>query len=69
MNRVKSAMARAWFMLWVRPYRQGFEDGMKSARRMPPNYLIMSRELLEDYKQAARKEERELMFRERIAKK
>jgi hypothetical protein len=56
-------------MLWVRPYRQGFEDGMRSARRVPANYLIMSRELLEDYKRAARKEERELIFRERTAKK
>lgn len=68
MNRLKSFMARAWFTLWVKPYKQGFDDGMRAARRMPPNYLIMSRELLEDYKQAARKEERELMFRERIAK-
>lgn len=66
MNRVKSWLARGWFMLWVRPYRQGFEDGMRSARRVPSNYLIMSAALLEDYKEAARKEERERMFRERI---
>jgi hypothetical protein len=69
MSKIKSWLARGWFMLWVRPYRQGFEDGMRSARRVPANYLIMSRELLEDYKQAARREERELIFRERTAKK
>ena len=68
MNKLKSYMARAWFTLWVKPYKQGFDDGMRAARRLPPHYLIMSRELLEDYKQQARREERELIFRERTTR-
>lgn len=68
MNKLKSYMARAWFTLWVKPYKQGFDDGMRAARRIPANYLIMSRELLEDYKQQARREERELIFRERTTR-
>lgn len=68
MSRIKAWLARAWFTLWVKPYKQGFDDGMRAARRIPANYLIMSRELLEDYKQQARREERELIFRERTTR-
>ncbi len=68
MSKISAWFIRGWFMLWIRPYRQGFEDGMRSARRLPANYLIMSKELLEDYKEAARKEERERMWRERTSK-
>ncbi len=45
--------------LWEPFYMAGFKDGLKYARRLPPNYLIMSRELLEDYKRQAAKAERD----------
>lgn len=55
-------MSSFWFRitypLWGRFYEKGVMDGIKAARRLPENYLVMSRELLEDYKRQAARDER-----------
>jgi hypothetical protein len=56
---VKDWLKRAMVRLWLPFYTEGFESGLKAARKLPSEYLIMSRTLLEDYKRQAAKGERD----------
>lgn len=50
--------SRITYPFWRRFYEKGVMDGVKVARGLPENYLVMSRELLEDYKRQAARDER-----------
>ena len=61
---IKDWLKRATVRLWLPFYTTGFGDGIKAARRLPADYLIMSKALLEDYKRQAARDERERIWLE-----